>query len=139
MAADALLEAIGEALDGRCLTREELADEVARRAGAWARERMASTWGVLLAPATYTGRLCFGPSQGAKVTFVRADQWAGTWQELDPDEALREVFRRYLAAYGPATHRDFAEWFSLRPGEAWSLVESLAGELEAVDVEGRRA
>src|SRR5262249_36021387 len=30
--ASALLEAIGEALDGRCLTREELAAEVARRA-----------------------------------------------------------------------------------------------------------
>jgi hypothetical protein len=34
--AEALLAGIAEALDGRCLTREELAVEVARRAGPWA-------------------------------------------------------------------------------------------------------
>ena len=137
--AAALLEAIGEALDGRCLTREALADEVARRAGAWAREGLVSAWGGLLRPAAYTGLLCFGPSRGSKVTFVRADQWAGAWKELDPGEALAEVFRRYLAAYGPATHQDFAEWFHIPPGEARRLVQLLADELEAVDVEGRRA
>src|SRR5437867_561300 len=83
--AEALLEAIGEALDGRCLTREELAQQVAHRIGSWVREPLSSTWGVLLGPAAYTGRLCFGPSRGSKVTFVRADQWAGTvaWKELD--------------------------------------------------------
>src|SRR5437879_837928 len=36
--AEALLEAIGGALDGRCLTREELAQQVAHRIGSWVRE-----------------------------------------------------------------------------------------------------
>jgi hypothetical protein len=137
--AEALLAGIAEALDGRCLTREELAAEVARRAGPWAKETLASTWGEMLAPAAYTGRLCFGPSQGSKVTFVRADQWAGTWADLDPEEALIEVSRRYLAAYGPATHQDFARWFWLKPAEARRVMESLAAELEEVEVEGHRA
>src|SRR6185369_5784463 len=85
--AEALLQAIGEALDGRSLTREELAGEGGQRAGSWAREWLTSTWDSLLGPAAYTGLLCFGPSQGSKVTFVRADQWigAGVWKELDPD------------------------------------------------------
>jgi uncharacterized protein YcaQ len=136
---EALLAGIEEALDGRCLTREELAAEVARRTGPWAKERLASTWGELLSPAAYTGRLCFGPSQGSKVTFVRADQWTGTWADLDPDEAIVEVLRRYLAAYGPATYQDFARWFWLKSAEARRLVESLAAELEEVEVEGHRA
>ncbi|HEX8227727.1 MAG TPA: winged helix DNA-binding domain-containing protein [Chloroflexia bacterium] len=137
--AEALLTGIGEALDGRCLTREELADEVAQRAGSWAKDRLASTWGELLAPAAYTGRLCFGPSRGSKVTFVRADQWAGTWEDLEPDAALVEVFRRYLRAYGPAAHQDFARWFWLKPQQARRLMDSIAGELEEVEVEGRTA
>lgn len=137
--AEALLTGIGEALDGRCLTREELADEVADRVGPWARERLASTWGELLPPAAYTGRLCFGPSRGSKVTFVRADQWVCTWEELDQEAALLEVFRRYLRAYGPAVHQDFARWFWLKPQQARRLMDSLAGELEEVEVEGRTA
>ncbi|HEX8220470.1 MAG TPA: winged helix DNA-binding domain-containing protein [Chloroflexia bacterium] len=137
--AEALLAGIAEALDGRCLTREELAAEVARRAGPWAKERLASTWGEMLAPAAYTGRLCFGPSQGSRVTFVRADQWAGAWTDPDPEEALAEVLRRYLAAYGPATHQDFARWFWLKPAEARRVMESLAAELEEVEVDGHRA
>ncbi len=64
--ANSLLDAIAEALDGCCLTRQELADAVAQRVGEWARERLLSPWGELLAPAAFTGRLCFGPSRGAR-------------------------------------------------------------------------
>jgi uncharacterized protein YcaQ len=137
--ADALLEAIGETLDHRCLTRQELADEVAHRVGAWARERLLSAWGELLAPAAFVGRLCFGPSRGNQVTFVRADQWVDGWQEHDPQQALAEVCRRYFAAYGPASPQDFAHWFRLKPDEARRVMESLADELEAVQLAGRRA
>jgi hypothetical protein len=139
---EALLAAVGEALDGRCLTREELAEEVSRRAGSWARERLASSWADLITPAACAGLLCFGPSQGSRVTFVRPDQWLGGWSNPDPDEALATILRRYLAAYGPATHRDFARWFApqrLKAAEARRMVESLAGEVEEVEVEGRRA
>ena len=140
--ADALLEAIGEALDSRCLTRQELADEVVQRLGERGesvKERLLSSWGEFLAPAAFTGRLCFGPGKGNLVTFVRADQWAGHWQEYDPEEALAEVCRRYFAAYGPATSQDFAHWFRLKPDEARRVMEPLADELEEVNLAGRRA
>lgn len=137
--ADALLTAIGDALDGACLTREELADAVTARVGAWAREPMLSTWGQMLAPAAFTGRLCFGPNRGGNVTFVRADQWIGTWQEHDPDAALTAVCRRYVRAYGPVTQQDFARWFALKPDAARRVLASLGDELEAVTVDGRRS
>ena len=42
---EAILMAIGEALDGRCLTREDLGVEVARRVGTWATEAVSPAFG----------------------------------------------------------------------------------------------
>jgi Winged helix DNA-binding domain len=134
-----LVEATGQALDGRRLSRDELAAEVAGRVGGWARDRLASTWGDLLAPAALTGALCFGPSRGVKVTFVRADQWIGGWRREDPRAALLEVLRRYLRAYGPSTPQEFARWFATRPATARELLAELGGEVAEVEVEGQRA
>lgn len=137
--ADDLLNAIGDALDGRILTRKELADEATMRVGEWARERLLSAWGEFLSPAAFAGKLCFGPGKGSQVSFVRADQWVGHWEKHDPREALVEICRRYIATYGPATHQDIAHWFRLKPDQARGLMESLATELEEVDFAGRRA
>ncbi len=137
--ADALLEAIGQALDRRCLTRQELTEKVVADVGEWAREQMLSAWGSLLAPAAFAGLLCFGPSRGSQVTFVRADQWVNGWPEYDPQKALTEICRCYFATYGPATHQDFAHWLSLKPAQARKVMESLADELQEVDFAGRRA
>lgn len=137
--ANDLLNAIGDALDGRCLTRKELADAVTSQVGEWARERLLSAWGELLAPAARAGKLCFGPGAGSQVSFVRADQWIGHWEQHDPQVALLELCRRYIATYGPATHQDLAHWFRLKPDQARALIESLAAELEEVGFIGRRA
>jgi hypothetical protein len=143
---EALLTAIGAALDGRRLTREELGAEITRRAGSWAQDRVSPAfggysprWENSIGVAAKAGVLCFGPDQGSKVTFVRADQWLGGWTEVDSATALREVFRRYLLAYGPATSRDFAQWFGIQPKVAASLPGELAGELEEVEIDGWRA
>lgn len=140
--AEAVLAAIGEALDGRCLLREELADEVAARVGNWVREPLTSGWGYLIGPAVATGALCHGPPRGSKITFVRADQWVADWREVDLDDALAEVCRRYLATYGPARPEAFSQWFrsrSFKRADARVLFDSLRDELEEVDVDGRRA
>jgi hypothetical protein len=137
--AHALLEAIGAALDGKQLTRDELANDVSTLVGAWAKEMLSSTWGELLSPAAFEGLLCFGPSRGSKVTFVRADQWVGSWAAVDPDLALAEVARRYLAAYGPATHREFARWFWIDPAASARIIESLGSDVEQVDFERHSA
>ncbi len=97
-----------------------------------------------LGEAALAGVVCYGPPEGNQVTFVRPDQWIGTdtsegsWHNPDPEEALAEVFRRYLRAYGPATGRDFAQWFNIPARAGRELASALRDELEEVDVEGYR-
>jgi hypothetical protein len=137
-----ILAVLADALDGRCLTREELVEAVRPRLSGWASEHIGSGWGTVLGPAALNGTLVHGPPQGTRVTFVRPDQWLGEQREWEPKEALAEVLRRYLAAFGPATHRDFAAWISgahFKAKDAKALLESIAHELEEVDVEGRLA
>ena len=134
-----LVEAIGQSLDGQVLTREELVETVGRGRPERIREVMKSGWGGILKPVARSGLLCFGPSRGQSVTFVRPHQWLGAWREIDPDQALLEVARRYLRAYGPATKEDFARWWGNWPGVAKAAWTGLAGELTAVSIEGRRA
>jgi hypothetical protein len=136
---EAITEAIGASLGGRPLTREELAEAVVGRLGAWAGAPMRNTWGSMLGPAAVRGLLCFGPPRGPRVTYVRPDAWIGRWREVDPHAALLEISRRYFAAYGPSNHTELARWFGMPPAQARAVVEELGPELVAVDVEGWRA
>jgi len=100
---------------------------------------MKSGWGMILKPVARRGLLCFGPSRGQSVTFVRPEQWLSAWREVDPDLALVEVARRYLKAYGPATKEDFARWWGNWPGVGKAAWAGLGGELVPVAIEGWRA
>jgi hypothetical protein len=135
-----LIESIGTALDGRCLTRDELALEVGRITGETRLgDQLRSGWGSFLKPAAALGYLCFGPNQGRNVTFVRPDQWLGTWPEIDPDWAMSEVLRRYLSTYGPTRRDEFAQWFGAALSTARRAFERLADELTEVQFDGTRA
>lgn len=136
---DAVLDAIPQALDGRRLGREELAREILRiTKRRHLEERLLSGWGELLKPAAFRGLLCFGPGTGRNVTFVRPDQWTGSWEEHDTDAALAEVFRRFLAAYGPATVEEAARWWGVRAAEARRVYRLLGDELTEIDVDGTK-
>jgi hypothetical protein len=133
-----LIETIGDALD-QPLTREELIAKVGRTSSEHVRTVLKSGWSTLLKPVARSGRLCFGPSRGTSVTFVRPDVWLDPWRDLDPDEAIVEIARRYLRAYGPATKDDFSRWFGAWPGVAKAAWAGLAAELVPVSIEGLRA
>ena len=135
--ASAVFDAVVDVLDGRTLTRAELVDLVVARVGERVRARLASGWGDLLGPPTYMGRLCFGPPSGAHVTFVRADQWVKGWRDADPDEAGRELLRRYLRAYGPVPLDGIARWFGVTPAAARARLADAGAT--AIDVDGRPA
>ena len=137
-----ILAALAGVLDGRCLTRDELVEAVTPHVSGWAREHIGSGWGTILGPAALNGVLVHGPPQGTRVTFVRPDQWFGEQREWEPRAALAEILRRYLAAFGPATYRAFAEWVAgshLKAKDARALLDSIASELVEVEVEGKRA
>ena len=131
-----LVEAVGQALDGRCLTRRELAEAVVGRLGWISFEQLLSGWGTLLGLPAREGKLCFGPSSGSSVRFVRPDQWIGSWREVDELEAEMELLRRYLRVNGPAVRHDFQLWLGATPSlPAWRAV---LPELVEVSVEGKR-
>ena len=137
---DAVVEAIGDALRGKRLTREELVDAVTARVGERPREQLASGWGYFLCDAAVADRLCFGPPQGQKVTFVHPDDWLGLQPSFESQTALREVARRFLAGYGPATHREFRAWFTSRSFGADAAAAVFAElDLVEVDVDGHVA
>ena len=137
--AEAMVRAVPEALDGRELTREELASAVARIVGsAHLAEKLGGGFGDLLKPAAFNGDLCFGPNRGRNVTFARPDQWLGG--RLDrpaPEDAIEEVTRRYLGVYGPATREQYARWFGT-PSAAQAGRWLTAVDAAEVDVEGER-
>lgn len=135
-----IIEGVRLTLNSSGMTREQLAAAIAKRARKpRLGELLNSGWGTLLKPAAFQGHLCFGPSQGQKITFVRPDKWIGSWEAIDPEEALKEILRRYLTAYGPATTGDFARWWGLQPHPAKHLFKSLTDEIEEVEVEGWKA
>jgi hypothetical protein len=136
-----LLDAVGEALDGRMLTREELAGEVARLTGSpKLGDKLRESWGALLKPAAALGRLCFAPSKGQQVRFTRPDSWLGRWEQHDPEQALLEVFRRFLAASGPVTREDVTRWWGVpSAAQVQKRIERLGEEVTVVDVDGTSA
>ncbi len=134
-----LIDAIGDAIDGIPKTREEILAEVGRGRSERVHEMLRSGWGGMFKPVARSGLLCFGPSRGQSVTFVRPEKWLGGWRQIDPEQALIEVARRYLRAYGPATKTDFARWWGNSSGVGTAAWAGLAGELATVTVEGRRA
>ncbi len=134
-----VIDAIGHAVDGQALTREELIAKVANGRSERIGLAMKSGWGGILKPVARRGLLCFGPSRGQSVTFVRPQQWLGRWRDVDPDAALVELARRYLRAYGPATKTDFVRWWGMWPGVGNRAWAGLANELASVLIEGQHA
>jgi hypothetical protein len=139
-----MVEAILVALQGRQLTRAELSEYLERCVGAWATEAAFPAfggqwprWQVALHQAAQDGLIVAGPPRANRVTYVRTDDWLGPLEPMDGQAALREVCRRFLEAYGPATHVEFARWFYMRPSAARALMASM--DLEPVEVEDWRA
>jgi hypothetical protein len=140
--AEAMLEAIPQALAGGPLTREQLAAAVAERVGEEALAgKLGGGFGDLLKPAAFAGDLCFAPGEGRLVRFTRPRDWLAGFPGPEPAEpASRAVLRTYLAAYGPAPREQFQRWFGMTsPAEAGRWIAELGDAVCEVDVEGERA
>jgi hypothetical protein len=141
---DALRGAVREALDGTVLTRDELVAAItAQRGLGHIGKALRSGWGTLLKPLAWQGELCYGPSRGNRVTFMRPEDASPRWAALpDPEEAAPLAIAAYVGAYGPATVDAFGNWlaggwFGKRQLRTW--FGALADRLVQVEVDGERA
>ncbi|HUS17795.1 MAG TPA: winged helix DNA-binding domain-containing protein [Chloroflexia bacterium] len=89
--------------------------------------------------AAVQGRICFGPDQGGKPTYVLLDGWVALGPALPRAAAVLRLAQRYLSAYGPAAAEDCAGWAGLPVGDVRAAWRELAGECDAVEIEGRPA
>jgi hypothetical protein len=93
----------------------------------------------LVGYAAMHGLVCRGPDLDGDVpSYVLLEEWAGAGRALDPDDALAELARRYLGGHGPAAPEDLAAWSGLPVGQARRAFELVAGELDEVELDGRR-
>jgi hypothetical protein len=133
-----------EALGDRPLTREELIAAVTkdRRLGHIG-EALSSGWGTLLKPLAWNGDLCFGPSQGNRVTFTLPELASPKWPGIPPvDDAAPVAILAYLSAHGPSTPDAFGRWlaggwFGVRQLKSWFA--DLGDKIAEVDLEGQTA
>ena len=126
-AVDEMIQALEE---HGALTRRQIAER-------WAAHGLpAEGQGVpyLLSRASLEGIICFGPTVNGKATHVLLDSWLGEGSDVvDPGE---ELVRRYLSAYGPATHEDYGTWSGLPTAEVRGAFHSIRDELLKIDVDG---
>jgi hypothetical protein len=143
---EVIVEAVASILADAELTSDELTAALVDRVGPWAGEMIEGgfqqkwpRWRQAIVVAANRGALCFGPNKGRNVSYTNPRRWLPRFEPADGERALAEVIKRYLHAYGPATHQHFARWFAAPPGWVNNLFGSLGSALEQVEVEGRPA
>jgi hypothetical protein len=85
-----------------------------------------------------SGVICFGPMDDRQETLVLLDEWIPGDVELQHDEALRELARRYIRSHGPATSRDFAWWSGLTLTDARAGLGLCGAEIDEETIDGVR-
>lgn len=81
------------------------------------------------------GLICLGPRQGKQPTFTLLEEWAPGGRQLEGDEALAELARRYFVSHGPATIKDFAWWSGLTLAEAGRGLRAVESSLRALRID----
>jgi hypothetical protein len=130
------IAALGEILAGRePLTKAEIVEELDRHYIHM--EGQASIH--LLARAALEGVICLGPERGSKSTYTLLSEWVKLAKPWPEEAAYRELARRYLGAYAPATPEDMAAWSGLPMNKIRAAWQAIARVLIEVEAAGMRA
>src|SRR5512140_3519393 len=81
--------------------------------------------------------ICSGPMRGKQGTCALLAERAPRGRELQRDEALAALARRYFTGHGPATLRDFAWWSGLTITDAKMGVKLAGASLNHEDIDGQ--
>jgi uncharacterized protein YcaQ len=103
--------------------------KVSKRLRVW----MDKVWSIVRLP-VIEGLVCYGPGEGNQATFIRTEHWLPARSrvdgaKVDAVQAQKELFRKYLRAYGPATLQDFAHWSLISMAEVRALRPLLDSEI----------
>jgi hypothetical protein len=123
-----ILDALNAGPASRLAISAAVLPKTSKRIRAW----MEESWSMVRLPIA-EGQICYGPGDGNQATLIRTDHWLPS---LRPAEALisqKELFRKYLRAYGPATLNDFAHWSGISMVEVRELPPLLDEELAEHD------
>jgi hypothetical protein len=142
---DEVLQAIGDVLGDRPMTRVQVVDAVVERVHRpHLRQDMLTGWGTFLGPAAQRGRLIFGPSEGRNVAFVDPSEWLARPIVPNPDPAaadaaLGRLICRYLTVFPGSSREMIARWWGGgRLAAVTRALNLLPDPVVAVDVEGTR-
>jgi uncharacterized protein YcaQ len=132
---DALSDLVVEALAAGPLTHGEIKKSVLPKVG-----KKIRTWMSLVALpfrlAIVEGLICYGPRQGAEITYALTDQWLPKQKAVSTGDAQKILLTVFLKAYGPARVQDFVKWSGISMKEAKPLWDSMRDEMTEVSVEG---
>jgi hypothetical protein len=119
---------------GKQLTRPELTQMLQRaRIQPGPPNRVA----YLLMHAELIGLICSGARRGKQFTYALLDERVPPAPEMDRDQALCELSRRYFATRGPATVRDFAWWSGLTLADARRGLHAAQAHFEQDSLDGQ--
>ncbi|HET8891586.1 MAG TPA: winged helix DNA-binding domain-containing protein [Candidatus Angelobacter sp.] len=131
--ADALSALILEELKAGPAPRAAITAAVRPKVSKRLRVWMDKVWSIVRLP-VIEGLVCYGPGEGNQATFIRTEHWLPAQPKVDEVQAQKELFRKYLRAYGPATLRDFAHWSLISMAEVKTLRPLM--DAEVVDYDG---
>jgi len=119
-----ILDALNAGPATRLTISATVLPKVSKRVRAW----MEESWSMVRLPIA-EGQICYGPGEGNQATFIRTDHWLPRLRQVDELAAQKELFRKYLGAYGPATLNDFAHWSLISMPEVRALRPLLDAEI----------
>lgn len=106
-------EALARALQGeKHLMRSEL-ETVLREHGIVGEDDDRLRLTFLVMRAELDGVICSGPRRGKQFTYALLEERVPPVPELEEEEALAALTRRYFTSHGPATAHDFSWWSGL--------------------------
>ena len=117
------VDAIGDALDGVTLSRDDLHEALRERLPEellpWCKgcESHHARRGLLVMAGLH-GKLCIAGRAGRQPAFARTDQLVG-WEP--PEDARAELVKRYHRQYGASSAAHFAEWAGIGKAHARAM------------------
>ena len=147
------LEQVMPQLDGRTLTGKTALDQTlaawmtplipAEKRERWSHPSMygspdkqtvgGAAVSFLLRPCSYSGLVVFGQREGISPTFTSYKSWLGhPLPDADRSGAEKELVRKFLHCYGPATSDSFARWLGCSGKQARRMWNAVSEEMEPV-------